>query len=228
MIPYWMEPRRAVPNGLVIDGMVVLTGPNTAGKSTVIPRPAPLPFSPFRKDIGDVQQIVQDGARWCKNVWRMPPPSLPPHPPRQVMRSVCAVSLLGNCGLAVPAARAEVPYQDGYFMKAASLDAPSEGLSAFAVEMLDVGTILRGTLWAAERRAGGAMASGTPGAPAPPSALLLSARFNYPAILIKRLCSQTFRRRRSCSSTSSGVGPRRARAPRSPAPCSRCHVLCCF
>ena len=100
------------------------------------------------------------------------------------MRSVCAVSLLGNCGLAVPAARAEVPYQDGYFMKAASLDAPSEGLSAFAVEMLDVGTILRGTLWAVERRAGGAMASGTPGAPAPPSALLLPARFNYPAILI--------------------------------------------
>ena len=66
MVPFWMDPGGgrggAVPNGLFLDGIMVLTGPNTAGKSTV-------------------------------------------------MRSVCAVSLLGNCGLAVPASRAAVPYQ---------------------------------------------------------------------------------------------------------------------
>jgi len=53
------------------------------------------------------------------------------------------VSLLGNCGLLVPAAAASVPAQDSYFLRAASYDAPAEGLSAFAVEMLDVATILR-------------------------------------------------------------------------------------
>ena len=59
------------------------------------------------------------------------------------MRSVCVAALLGNCGLLVPASAARIPGHDGFFLRAASFDAPSEGLSAFAVEMLDVSTILR-------------------------------------------------------------------------------------
>jgi DNA mismatch repair ATPase MutS len=59
------------------------------------------------------------------------------------MRSVCAVSLLGNCGLMVPAASARIPAQDSYFLRAASFDSPADGLSAFAVEMLDIATMLR-------------------------------------------------------------------------------------
>jgi DNA mismatch repair ATPase MutS len=38
---------------------------------------------------------------------------------------------------------ARIPVQDSYFLRAASYDSPAEGLSAFAVEMLDVATILR-------------------------------------------------------------------------------------
>ena len=73
MVPYWMDPSqpasKVVRNDISIQEMVVLTGPNTAGKSTI-------------------------------------------------MRSVCAVSLLGNCGLLVPAAAAIVPFQDSYFLRA--------------------------------------------------------------------------------------------------------------
>jgi hypothetical protein len=36
-----------------------------------------------------------------------------------------------------------VPWFDGFFFRAASFDAPTEGLSAFAVEMLDAATIVR-------------------------------------------------------------------------------------
>jgi len=60
-----------------------------------------------------------------------------------IMRSVCVVSLLGNCGLMVPAAAARVPAQDSFFLRAASFDSPADGLSAFAVEMLDIATMLR-------------------------------------------------------------------------------------
>lgn len=92
MRPYWLP--QGVCNDLTTDGLVVLTGPNTSGKSTVA-------------------------------------------------RSLCAVALLANCGLLVPAAQAKLPKLDAFFLRAASYDVPTEGLSSFAVEMLDVATLLR-------------------------------------------------------------------------------------
>jgi len=94
--PYWMDARDpgTVLNSFDMDGLVLLTGPNMAGKSTVI-------------------------------------------------RSVCAAALLANCGLSVPAQRAQCPHYDAFMLRAVSGDSPSQGLSSFAVEMAEARTILR-------------------------------------------------------------------------------------
>ena len=48
------------------------------------------------------------------------------------------VALLGCCGLMVPAAEAAVPFYDAFILRNSSGDSPLEGLSSFALEMVDV------------------------------------------------------------------------------------------
>ena len=55
-----------------------------------------------------------------------------------IMRSTIAVALLGSCGLFGPAKAACVPYIDAFMLRTFSADAPSEGRSSFAVEMVEM------------------------------------------------------------------------------------------
>lgn len=55
-----------------------------------------------------------------------------------IMRSLCAVTVLAACGLHVPASNARVPYIDSFTLRTFSADSPIEGLSAFAIEMLEM------------------------------------------------------------------------------------------
>jgi DNA mismatch repair ATPase MutS len=55
-----------------------------------------------------------------------------------VLRTTAACALLGNCGLMVPAAAAEVPRLTHFALGNFSGDAPAEGMSAFGVEMRDM------------------------------------------------------------------------------------------
>lgn len=95
LAPFWMrlDGAETVPNTFDIDGLVLLTGPNMAGKSTVL-------------------------------------------------RSVAALALLAQCGLHVPAVSARVPRLDSLIVRMASTDSPVEGLSSFAVEMLEIKSML--------------------------------------------------------------------------------------
>ncbi|KAL4440153.1 hypothetical protein ABPG75_003154 [Micractinium tetrahymenae] len=95
MWPYWLDgwDPRTVHNSLSLEGMALLTGPNMAGKSTIL-------------------------------------------------RSVCAVALLGACGLYAPAAAATIPYFDAFMLRNFSSDSPLEGRSAFAVEMTEMRYVL--------------------------------------------------------------------------------------
>lgn len=99
MWPYWLGGPGGVDVGVVknslnLEGMVMLTGPNMAGKSTIL-------------------------------------------------RSTCAVALLGACGLAVPAAEGtEIPFIDAFMLRNFSSDSPLEGRSNFAVEMTEMRYVL--------------------------------------------------------------------------------------
>ncbi|PSC73121.1 DNA mismatch repair mitochondrial isoform X1, partial [Micractinium conductrix] len=95
MWPYWLDgwEHSTVHNSLDLQGMALLTGPNMAGKSTIL-------------------------------------------------RSVCAVALLGACGLYAPAHTAAVPYFDAFMLRNFSSDSPLEGRSAFAVEMTEMRYVL--------------------------------------------------------------------------------------
>ena len=55
-----------------------------------------------------------------------------------IMRSTIAVALLGSCGLFGPAQAARVPYIDAFMLRTFSADAPTEGRSSFAVEMVEM------------------------------------------------------------------------------------------
>jgi len=94
--PFWMDdagPGSAVENDITLDGVSILTGPNMAGKSTVL-------------------------------------------------RSAAACALLASCGLFVPAREATVPHFDALLVRMSSTDSPAEGLSSYAVEMAEVGSML--------------------------------------------------------------------------------------
>lgn len=93
LIPFWMEHYDAVPNDLSVEGVVLLTGPNMAGKSTVL-------------------------------------------------RSAAALALLASCGLRCPASRARVPFFDSLIVRMSSTDSPAQGLSSYAMEMVEVGQML--------------------------------------------------------------------------------------
>lgn len=60
-----------------------------------------------------------------------------------LMRALAVAALLGNCGLYVPCTKALIPRYDNVFVRTASYDVPSEGKSAFALEMDDVRVMLR-------------------------------------------------------------------------------------
>ena len=51
---------------------------------------------------------------------------------------MASVALLGCCGLMVPSAKASVPFYDAFMLRNFSGDSPLEGLSSFALEMVDV------------------------------------------------------------------------------------------
>ena len=55
-----------------------------------------------------------------------------------LMRSILVAALLANCGLFVPCSEATVAQFDNFLLRTASYDVPSEGKSAFALEMDDV------------------------------------------------------------------------------------------
>lgn len=96
MWPYWMNKSSpsTVCNDVTLRGMMLLTGPNMAGKSTVI-------------------------------------------------RTLGVVCLLANCGFLTPVQRAEIPQFSSFSVRMMCADSPLEGQSAFAVEMLDLNSILR-------------------------------------------------------------------------------------
>lgn len=55
-----------------------------------------------------------------------------------LLRSTCAVALLGGCGLMVPADAARIPFYGAYILRNFSGDSPLEEKSSFAMEMDDV------------------------------------------------------------------------------------------
>ena len=55
-----------------------------------------------------------------------------------ILRSTMAVALLAACGFYAPVASAAVPYTDAFMLRTFSTDAPSEGRSSFAVEMVEM------------------------------------------------------------------------------------------
>eukprot|EP00798_Chlamydomonas_sp_ICE-L_P002646 gene2646-5023_t len=105
--PYWrsVSAPDTVKNDLVIDRMLLLTGPNMAGKSTLL------------RSVATVSLLANCGF--------MVP----------AKNNVAAVSLLANCGLMVPAQSATVPGIDALILRNFSGDSPLEGKSSFAMEM---------------------------------------------------------------------------------------------
>ena len=60
-----------------------------------------------------------------------------------LLRSICAIALLGACGLAVPAsASSNISYIDAFMLRNFSSDSPLEGRSSFAVEMTEMKYVL--------------------------------------------------------------------------------------
>ncbi|KAL9408473.1 hypothetical protein AB3S75_046940 [Citrus x aurantiifolia] len=62
-----------------------------------------------------------------------------------LLRSICAASLLGICGLMVPAESASIPYFDAIMLHMKSYDSPADGKSSFQVEMSEIRSIVTAT-----------------------------------------------------------------------------------
>ena len=60
-----------------------------------------------------------------------------------LMRSVLVAALLANCGMFVPCSAGSFPRFDNFFLRTASYDIPSIGMSSFALEMDDLKVVLR-------------------------------------------------------------------------------------
>ena len=61
-----------------------------------------------------------------------------------LMRSVLVAALLGNCGLYTPVTKnSRMCRYDNFFLRTASYDVPSTGMSSFALEMDDLRVVLR-------------------------------------------------------------------------------------
>ena len=78
---------------------------------------------------------VPNTVDW-EGIWLLTAPNMAGK--SSLMRAVTVAALLSNAGLYAPAAGGQVPRFDGYFLRTASFDVPSEGKSAFATEMDDV------------------------------------------------------------------------------------------
>ncbi|KAL6971210.1 DNA mismatch repair ATPase msh1 [Sarracenia purpurea var. burkii] len=61
-----------------------------------------------------------------------------------LLRSICAVSLLGICGLMVPAESASIPHFDSIMLHMKSYDSPADGKSSFQIEMSEIRSIIIG------------------------------------------------------------------------------------
>lgn len=128
MWPYWLDGKSAstVTNSVSMSSMFLLTGralsscplrSQDAAWRTWTPRLLPLAYSPS-------QQPCHAGPNMAGK--------------STILRSLCAVALLGTCGLMVPAAQACLPYTDAFILRNFSQDSPLEGRSSFAVEMIEM------------------------------------------------------------------------------------------
>ncbi|XP_062226120.1 DNA mismatch repair protein MSH1, mitochondrial-like isoform X2 [Phragmites australis] len=59
-----------------------------------------------------------------------------------MLRSVCAASLLGICGLMVPAASAVIPHFDSIMLHMKAYDSPADGKSSFQIEMSEIRSLV--------------------------------------------------------------------------------------
>ncbi|GLJ44700.1 hypothetical protein SUGI_0939740 [Cryptomeria japonica] len=59
-----------------------------------------------------------------------------------VLRSICAMTLLGICGLMVPAEKSTIPHFDSIMLHMMSYDSPANGKSSFQMEMSEMRSIL--------------------------------------------------------------------------------------
>ena len=55
-----------------------------------------------------------------------------------LLRSICAASLLGICGLMIPAESALIPHFDSIMLHMKSYDSPSDGKSSFQVNFVSL------------------------------------------------------------------------------------------
>lgn len=127
--PYWMDPRMTttVRNSLRLDSMALLTGPNMAGE-VACAMTTYASVAVLTKCIADEKQLCrQCGKSFRCTCWCTPGKST-------VLRSICAVALLANCGLMVPAECASVPFLDAFMLRNFSGDSPAESKSAYAME----------------------------------------------------------------------------------------------
>lgn len=69
-----------------------------------------------------------------------------------VLRSTVAVALLAACGFYAPVASAAVPYTDAFMLRTFSADAPLEGRSSFAVEMVEMRCARALAAWSCDLR----------------------------------------------------------------------------
>ncbi|KAL1524966.1 hypothetical protein AB1Y20_019842 [Prymnesium parvum] len=81
------------------------------------------------------QAAAKNSFTW-NGIWMLTAPNMAGK--STLMRSTTVVALLANAGLLAPVQGGLVPRYDGYFVRTASFDVPSEGKSSFAQEMDDL------------------------------------------------------------------------------------------
>ncbi|KAJ3706354.1 hypothetical protein LUZ61_010059 [Rhynchospora tenuis] len=59
-----------------------------------------------------------------------------------ILRSICAASVLGICGLMVPAKSAVIPHFDSVMLHMKTYDSPADGKSTFQIEMSEIRSIV--------------------------------------------------------------------------------------
>lgn len=109
-----------------------------------------LPHSSFRNPLNlrGIWPYWEDGASAVTNSLKLERMAILSGPnmggKSTIARTVASVALLAHCGLYAPCVSAAVPELDGFFVRMAGSDAPAEGRSSFAMEMLDLQSLLLG------------------------------------------------------------------------------------